>query len=317
VAVAATHTFNARSGGRCDLWSTLVAMKVHLVDGTYELFRQHFGAAGKHRDPSPFAATLGALTSTLVLLEEGATHVAVATDHEIESFRNDLYHGYKTGEGLPEEILHQIPLLEEALTALGVTVWPMGRYEADDGLAAGAAVAAADPRVTQVVLVTPDKDLAQCVVGNRVVQYDRRTGVTTDHDGVIAKFGVPPASIPDYLALVGDTADGFPGLPGWGATSTSTVLARWGHVDLIPADPNAWDVKVRGAAKLSATLNEQLDLALLFRDVATVRTEVSDDVAIGTVDDWRWAGPSTAFERLAHDLGAPRLMQRALRAAAG
>lgn len=298
-------------------WGTLGAMKVHLVDGTYELFRQHFGAAGKHRDPSPFAATIGALTSTVMLLEEGATHVAVATDHEIESFRNELYDGYKTGEGLPEEIVHQIPLLEQALQALGVPVWPMGRYEADDGLAAGAAVAGADDRVTQVVLVTPDKDLAQCVVGDRVVQYDRRTGVVTDHDGVIAKFGVAPSSIPDYLALVGDTADGFPGLPGWGATSTSSVLARYGHLEHIPGDAGTWEVKVRGAAKLSATLTEQWDLALLFRDVATVRTEVSDDVTIGVVDDWRWQGPSTAFESLAHDLGAPRLMERALRAAAG
>lgn len=292
-------------------------MKVHLVDGTYELFRQHFGAAGKHRDPSPFAATIGAVTSTLALLEEGATHLAVATDHEIESFRNDLYHGYKTGEGLPDEIVHQIPLLEQALEALGVTVWPMCRYEADDGLAAGAAVAAADDRVTQVLMVTPDKDLAQCVVGDRVVQYDRRNQITTDHDGVIAKFGVTPASIPDYLALVGDTADGFPGLPGWGATSTSTVLARYVHLEHIPADPGDWEVKVRGAAKLAATFAEQRELALLFRDVATVRTDVSDDVTIGSVDDWRWAGPSTAFETLMIDLGAPRLMERALRVTAG
>jgi len=292
-------------------------MKVHLVDGTYELFRQHFGAAGKHRDPSPFAATLGALTSTLALLEEGVTHLAVATDHEIESFRNDLWHGYKTGEGLPDEIVHQIPLLEQALEALGVTVWPMGRYEADDGLAAGAAVASADARVTQVILVTPDKDLAQCVLGDRVVQFDRRAGVVTDHEGVVAKFGVAPASIPDYLALVGDAADGFPGLPGWGATSTSTVLARWGHLEHVPHDADTWDVKVRGAAKLAATLREQWDLAMLFRDVATVRTDVSDDVAIGSVDDWHWRGPSTAFEALVHDLGSPRLMERALRAAAG
>jgi len=292
-------------------------MKVHLVDGTYELFRQHFGAAGKHRDPSPFAATIGAVTSTLALLEEGVTHLAVATDHEIESFRNQLWHGYKTGEGLPDEIVHQIPLLEQALEALGITVWPMRRYEADDGLAAGAAVAAGDARVDQVVLVTPDKDLAQCVVGDRVVQFDRRHGVVTDHDGVIAKFGVPPRSIPDYLALVGDTADGFPGLPGWGATSTSTVLARYGHLEDIPHDAAQWDVAVRGASKLAATLADQRALALLFRDVATVRTEVGDDVAIGSVDDWRWAGPSTAFETLAHDLGVPRLMERALRAAAG
>lgn len=292
-------------------------MKVHLIDGTYELFRQHFGAAGRHSDPSPFAATLGVLTSTLALLAEGATHVAVATDHEIESFRNELYHGYKTGEGLPEEIVHQIPLLEQALEAMGVTVWPMCRYEADDGLAAGAAVAAADVRVVQVVMVTPDKDLAQCVVGDRVVQYDRRTQIVTNHDGVIAKFGVPPTSIPDYLALVGDAADGYPGLPGWGATSTSAVLARYLHVENIPADAMTWDVKVRGAAKLAATLTEQRDMALLFRDVATVRTDVSDEVIIGAVDDWLWRGPSTAFETLVHDLGAPRLMERALRTAAG
>ena len=285
-------------------------MEVHLVDGTYELFRQHFGAVHRRGTPSPFAATVGVVTSTIALLNQGATHLAVATDHEIESFRNELWAGYKTGEGLPEEILHQIPLLEQALEALGVAVWPMCRFEADDGLAAGAQRAHDDPRVERVVLVSPDKDLAQCVVGERVVQYDRRHDVTTDASGVRAKFGVNPASIPDYLALVGDSADGFPGLSGWGATSTAAVLGRYERLENIPTDATSWEVKVRGAAKLAATLVEHLDTAMLFRDLATVRTDVSEDLDIGNVDDWSWSGPTSDFAGLMGDLDAAHLVER-------
>jgi 5'-3' exonuclease len=285
-------------------------MKVHLVDGTYELFRQHFGAVHRRGTPSPFAATVGVVTSTIALLSQGATHVAVATDHEIESFRNELWAGYKTGEGLPDEILHQIPLLEEALRALGVPVWPMCRFEADDAMAAGASRASQDSRVDQVVLVSPDKDLAQCVVGGRVVQYDRRNDLTVDAAGVVAKFGVEPASIPDYLALVGDTADGFPGLPGWGAKSAAAVLSRFGHLEAIPDDPAAWDVTVRGAAKLASTLVENKELAHLFRDVATVRIDVSEDLDIGGVDEWEWAGPTSDIGSLLGDLDAAHLADR-------
>ncbi len=287
-------------------------MKVHLVDGTYELFRQHFGNANRRRDdgrdPGPNDATIGVLTSTLQLFEEGATHVGVASDHVIESFRNDLWDGYKTSEGMLPELLQQIPLMEDALVAMGVTTWPMVEWEADDALGAAAAVAAADDRVEQVLIITPDKDLGQCVSGTRVVQYDRRKREVIDEDGVIAKFGVGPASIPDYLGLVGDTADGFPGLPGWGAKSASLVLARYRHLESIPAQASLWDVAgLRGAAKLSATLQAQMDHALLFRTIATVDREVP----VGTVDAWRWVGPTAAFDEIAANLGAPALARRA------
>ena len=213
--------------------------------------------------------------STLELLAEGVTHIGVATDHVIESFRNDLWPGYKTSAGMPEELLAQIPMIEEALVAMGVTTWAMVTHEADDALAAAAALADADERVEQVVIVTPDKDLGQCVRGRRVVQFDRRKREIIDEDGVIAKFGVPPPSIPDYLGLVGDSADGFPGLPGWGAKSAAAVLARYGHLEDIPDQASLWDVPgLRGAAKLSATLRENFDLALLFRRIATVETDV-------------------------------------------
>ncbi len=283
-------------------------MRVHLIDGTYELFRQYFGAASRHRDANPMAAAAGVVTSTLGLIADGATHVAVASDHTIESFRNDLYPGYKTSEGMDPAILDQIPVMEEALAATGFTVWPMVSHEADDALAAAAAVADADERVEQVLIVTPDKDLGQCVRGERVVQFDRRKREIIDEDGVVAKFGIGPASIPDYLGLVGDSADGFPGLPGWGAKSAAAVLARYGHIEDIPAAAGQWDVPgLRGAAKLSATLQAQFDDALLFRTIATVDT----DLDVGTVDDWRWTGPTDELAAVAERIGAPGLADHA------
>ncbi len=289
-------------------------MKVHLVDGTYELFRQHFGQSSfRGGSPAPGAATVGVLSSTVVLLASGVTHIGVATDHVVESFRNDLYDGYKTGEGLDEEILVQFPLVEEGLRALGVVLWPMVEYEADDALASAAAVAEADPRVEEVQILTPDKDLGQCVRGTRVVQYDRRKKEVVDEAAVIAKFGVRPESIPDYLALVGDTADGFPGLSGWGAKSAAAVLARYGHLEQIPPEAGDWDIPggVRGATKLAATLREQWDLAVLFRRLATTVTTVP----VGAVDDWRWEGPTDAFADFAARMDAPELITKAQRAA--
>ena len=292
------------------------SMRVHLVDGTYELFRQHFGSARGQRDAAPdpgkYAATIGVLGSTLALIEDGATHVGVASDHVIESFRNDLWPGYKTSEGMPPELLHQIPVLEDGLTAMGVTTWAMVEHEADDALGAAAAIAAADARVEQVLIVTPDKDLCQCVRGTRVVQFDRRKREIIDEAGVIAKFGVGPASIPDYLGVVGDTADGYPGIAGWGAKSAASVLARYGHLEDIPASVRDWDVPgLRGGEKLATTLREQIELAILFRRIATVEL----DVDVGKVDDWWWTGPTPRFGALAQGLGAPELAARAERAA--
>ncbi len=279
-------------------------MRVHLVDGTYELFRQYFGAASRHRDSHPYAAAAGVVSSTLGLIEDGATHVGVASDHVIESFRNELWAGYKTSAGMEPSILEQIPIVEDALASAGFTVWPMVEFEADDALGAAAEVADADARVDQVLIVTPDKDLGQCVRGDRVVQFDRRKREIIDEDGVREKFGVGPASIPDYLGLVGDSADGFPGLPGWGAKSAGLVLAQYGHLEDIPASAGQWDVPgLRGAAKLSATLQSQLDDAVLFRRIATVET----DIDVGSVDDWRWSGPTESFADVAERLGAPGL----------
>jgi 5'-3' exonuclease len=289
-------------------------VKVHLIDGTYELFRQHFGQATRHEDPSPFAAVHGVLSSTLQLMQEGATHVGVASDHVIESFRNDLWPGYKTSEGMPPELLAQTPVLEDALVAMGVTTWAMVEYEADDALGSAAQVAAADDRVEQVVICTPDKDLGQCVTGNRVVQLDRRKGETFDEAGIIARFGVPPASIPDYLALVGDSADGFPGLQGWGAKSAASVLAVYGHLEDIPPAAGQWEVPgLRGAAKLSAILQQELPLAVLFRRIATLE----HDVPVGKVDDGEWQGPTARFAEVAETIEAPpHLLVRARRLAA-
>lgn len=287
-------------------------MQIHLVDGTYELFRQHFGQMGKHADSGPFAGAAGVVSSTLQLVADGATHIGVASDHIIESFRNDLYPGYKTSAGMPPELLAQIPVMEEALVAAGFTVWPMIEHEADDALGAAAAVAAADPAVERVLIVTPDKDLGQCVVGQRIVQYDRRKGEITDEAGVIAKFGVPPSSIPDYLGLVGDNADGFPGLPGWGAKSAAAVLARFGSIESIPTSSADWGIPgLRGVEKLAVTLRDHMREALLFRLIATIDT----DVAVGTVTDWRWTGPTPEFPAMADKLGAPGLAARAARLA--
>ncbi len=277
-------------------------MKVHLVDGTYELFR-HYHAIPKLQDADgrEVAAVRGVLASMLSLVREGATHIAVATDHVIESFRNELWPGYKNGDGVPADLLQQFPLLEEALRALGIKVWAMEEFEADDALAAGAALAAADLRVEKVFICTPDKDLAQRVVGDRVVQFDRRKREERNEAGVVAKFGVPPASIPDYLALVGDTADGYPGLPGWGAKSASSVLAKFGHIDAIPADSSAWGVRVTNPPALAETLREKHEEALLFRKLATLRTDIQ---LFKNVDELRWAGPTPAFEALAARLDA-------------
>jgi 5'-3' exonuclease len=261
---------------------------IHVVDGTYELFRHYYALPpASDADGREIAAVRGVLASIRSLLREGATHIGVATDHVIESFRNGLWAGYKTGEGIDPALLAQFPLLEEALVAAGIVVWPMVEFEADDALAAAAATASADPRVERVVICTPDKDLAQCVRGTRVVQLNRRTRTYFDEAGVMAKFGVLPASIPDYLALVGDAADGFPGLPGWGAKSAAAVLAKYGRLEAIPADPRAWNVNVASAARLAQTLERDRDRALLFRELATLRTDIAlfDDV-----DELRWSG---------------------------
>lgn len=298
----------------------LASMIVHLIDGTYELYRQHFGQAVRHRTPPPLAATRGVVTSTLQLLVGGATHVAVSVDHVIESFRNDLYEGYKTSDGMDDEILSQIPMMEDALVALGVPVWPMVKYEADDGLAAGALLATTDSRVDQVQMLTPDKDLGQVVAGNRIVQFDRRQDLIINEDAIRTKFGVGPSSIADWLALVGDTADGFPGLSGWGAKSASSVLAKYLHIEDIPDDCTQWsadDVAVRGAAKLATTLTEQRELANLFKVIATVVTDVADDVALGDVDSWEWRGPTKDLARIAQKLEMTDLVERAERAVVG
>lgn len=254
---------------------------VHLVDGTYELFR-HFHAIPSQKDAAgrEVAAVRGVVRSIQGMIAAGATHVGVATDHVIESFRNELWPGYKTGEGIDPDLFSQFALLEEALTAAGIVVWPMVEFEADDALAAAAKLAAADPRVGQVIICTPDKDLAQCVQGTRVVQLNRRTRVTRDEAGVIAKFGVRPESIPDYLALVGDAADGYPGLPGWGEKSAAAVLWKFTHLEAIPANYRDWGVNAANPGALAATLEQQRDRALLFRTLATLRTDIPlfDDV---------------------------------------
>ena len=284
-------------------------MKVHLVDGTYELFRHFFGAP-PHRNAGgeEVAAVRGVLGSVLQLIDDGATHVGVATDHVIESFRNDLWPGYKTGDGIDPDLKSQFWPLEEALGAMGVCVWPMVDVEADDALASAAAVAEDDGKVDQVVICTPDKDLGQCVQGKRVVQLDRRKNLLIDEAGVVAKFGVSPGSIPDYLALVGDSADGFPGLSGWGAKSASAVLARWRHIEDVPPDPDAWEVAVRGALKLAATLRADFDVAVLFKDLATLRVDRS---LLPGVDTLRWKGPTPAFDDVCGRLDAAGLATRA------
>jgi 5'-3' exonuclease len=236
------------------------------------------------------------------MLQDGATHVGVATDHVIESFRNGLWPTYKSSAGMDPVLLAQFGWLEDALRSLGVTVWPMVELEADDGLASAAAVAASDPRVERVIICTPDKDLGQCV-GGKVVQLDRRQDKLLDENGVLEKFGVSPGSIPDWLALVGDSADGFPGLPGFGAKSAAALLARYGRLEEIPPRPEDWDLTLRGAAKLAATLVAQRAEADLFKVLATLRT----DADVGTVDDWRWTGPGEDFPAWCERFGWPRL----------
>ena len=281
-------------------------MRIHLVDGTYELFRYHFSPG--NRDPERGAAR-GVVHSMLQLVDDGATHIGVATDQVIESFRNDLWPGYKTGEGTPPELMAQFPLVEQALAAAGFCVWPMVEHEADDAMGAAARKAALDPGVDRVLICTPDKDLAQCVTADgRIVQYDRRQQKLIDHDGVVAKFGVPPESIPDYLALVGDTADGFPGLPGWGARSTATVLSHYLHLENIPDAVGQWEISVRGSAKLAATLAENRELAMLFRKVATI---AYDAPTFDRLDELAWTGPTPEFPGLITELGGEHLIDRA------
>jgi len=286
-------------------------MIVHLLDGTYELFR-HFYAMPRQTDKhgNEVAAIVGVLSSVLGMLEGGTTHLGVATDHVIESFRNDLWAGYKTSAGIEPELLAQFHPLEDALRALGVKVWAMVEFEADDALAAAAQLAAQSADVEQVIVCTPDKDLSQCVRGTRVVQFDRRKRESRDEAGVVARFGVGPASIPDYLALVGDTADGFPGIPGWGEKASGRVLGRYAHLERIPANSAQWEVPVRGAARLAAALEAQRALAVLFRTLATLRTDVP---VFASLDELRWRGPAPEFERVAEQLRVPGLWDRARR----
>jgi len=283
-------------------------MELFLIDGTYELFRHYYALpSARDKQGREVAAVRGVLASVLGMIKGGATHVAVATDHVIESFRNQLWPGYKTSEGVEPDLLAQFPLLEEVLSAAGIVVWPMVEFEADDALAAAAAAAAKDARVERVVICTPDKDLAQSVTGKRVVQLNRRTRVTLDEQGIIQKFGVPPSSIPDYLALVGDSADGYPGLKGWGAKSSSAVLAKFGHLEAIPKDCRDWHVNVAGASSLAATLVRDWENALLFRKLATLRTDIPlfDDV-----DQLRWNGPKPEFEAIAAELDGAKTEKR-------
>ena len=284
-------------------------MQVHLVDGTYELYRQHFGQAVRHSKPAPFSATIGVLNSTIQLLADGATHVGIAMDHTIESFRNELYDGYKTSEGMEPEILEQIPVVADALEALGFVVWRMERFEADDALASAATVACEDRTVHKVFILSPDKDLAQCVEGKRVVQMDRRNGTITDEEGVVEKFGIGPSSIPDYLGLVGDTSDGFPGLSGWGPKSASTVLARYRTIEAIPDSHVQWQadgVTVRGAEKLATTLAGNRTDAQLFKTLATLVR----DVKVGDVASWKWSGARGDVESVLERCGAMSVLDR-------
>jgi 5'-3' exonuclease len=287
-------------------------VQVHLLDGTYELFRAHFGRpphAGA--DGQPVGASLGVVESVLSLFrDDGVTHLGCATDHVIHSWRNERYPGYKTDAGMPPELLAQFDLLEDALRALGVVVWPMVEFEADDGLAAAAARFADEPSVERVIILSPDKDMAQCVrPDGRVLTFDRRAGRFMDAAAVEEKFGVPPASIPDYLALVGDSADGYPGLPGWGAKSAAAVLQRYPHLEDIPDSVGAWDLAVRGAPSLARTLKEQRADALLFRELATVRIDAP--IPQRDPEELRWHGPDRqAFTALAGRLRAPRLLER-------
>jgi len=282
-------------------------VKVHLIDGTYELFRHFYAIPSRvNADGMDVAAVRGVVGSMLQLLGDGATHVGVATDHVIESWRNDLWATYKDGSGVDPVLKAQFPLLEEACAALGLTVWPMVEDEADDALGSAAWVAAEDPDVEQVLICTPDKDMGQCV-GGKIVQLDRRKQVIYDADGIRAKFGVDPESIPDYLAVVGDSADGFPGLQGWGAKGAAKVLARWKHLDLLPDDVAEWDVQVPSIRSMAARFFEHREQAMLFRVLATLKR----DCAVGTPSEWAWRGPTDAFDQVCERLEAPEYPKRA------
>jgi 5'-3' exonuclease len=288
-------------------------IQVYLVDGTYELFRHYFAlphavdATGRE-----VAAVRGVLASVLSMIEHGATHIGVATDHVVESFRNKLYRGYKTGEGVPPDLFSQFAILEEALEAMGVVVWPMIEYEADDALASAAKKASRERRVGRVFICTPDKDLSQCVVGTRVVQLDRRHETVRDQAGVIAKFGVAPRSIPDYLAVVGDSADGYPGVTGWGAKAAAAVLSRYRNLEGIPKDWHKWHASIQRARSLAFALFDSWSDALLFKTLATLRLDVP---VFRSVEELRWKGPRTSFDKLSSRLKQPQLARRAASAA--
>lgn len=283
-------------------------MKIYLVDGTYELFR-YFFAVPSARDihGQEVGAVRGVLNSLLSMIEDGATHIGVATDHVIESFRNDLYPGYKTSEGVAPELLSQFPILEQALQAMGVMVWPMVEFEADDALASAALKAAVDQRVDQVLICTPDKDLAQCVSGKRIVQFDRRRNILRDEAGVVEKFGVSPTSIPDYLSVVGDTADGYPGITGWGEKAAASVFSQYPHLEDVPKEWQSWN-SIKRAQKLADALFAAWDEALLFRNLATLR---EDAPVFSTVEDLRWKGPGSHFEQMCRELQSEALLNRA------
>ena len=286
-----------------------VPMKVHVIDGTYELFRYFFALPSVvDTTGQEIGAVRGVAASILSMIEAGATHVGVATDHVIESFRNELYPGYKTSEGVPPELLSQFPILEEVLRALGIVVWPMVEFEADDALASAAAKAALEESVEQVIICTPDKDLAQCVVGSRVVQLDRRREILRDEAGIIEKFGVQPKSIPDFLAVVGDSADGYPGLPGWGTKAAAAVLSRYENLEIIPKDWQEWHPSIRRARALAESLFSAWNEAVLFRILATLRL---DAPVFNSVDELRWAGPRADFSACCKRLHLPELVERA------
>jgi 5'-3' exonuclease len=250
-------------------------VEVYVIDGTYELFRHFFAVpSAKDEKGREVGAVRGVVNSIRGMLDRGVTHIGVATDHVIESFRNELYAGYKTGAGIPPELYSQFPILEETLTNLGIVVWPMIEFEADDALASAAVKAAQDARVDRVLICTPDKDLSQCISGTRIVQLDRRTNTLRDEDGVLAKFGVGPQSIPDYLALVGDSADGFPGIPGWGKKAAAAVLSNYPHLEEIPKDFSGWSPAIRNPRRLAGSLFPMWNEALLYRTLATLRTDV-------------------------------------------
>ena len=278
-------------------------MLIHVVDGTYELFRAYFGAPkALGRQGTEVGATRGLLRSMLFLLSEpGVTHVGVAFDHVIESFRNDLFDGYKTSAGVPEDLLAQFPLAERAAAALGLVVWPMVEFEADDAIGTATALWQHLPEVEQIVICTPDKDMAQCVRGSRIVLLDRMRRKILDEPGVVEKFGVAPDSIPDWLALVGDSSDGYPGLRGWGAKSAAAVLARFRHLEAIPEDPRTWGVNANNAGALAVTLARERDRAYLFRDLATLRADIP---LFTSIDALEWTGPTDAFPPLAARLDA-------------